>query len=568
MPTVTQTASIPLRSSGWSDSVTLQQVDPALGIQSLALSLTGMVASTVSVTSGDAAPAVFDSTAAGSVALARPDGSSWLGAVAAASIHAVLPAAFSTGAVPMTFSASGSATSSVGYLPAGTASADAALLIGTGQVTLPVTGSARVYATGPANMSARFQSLVGADVSLTEATGGAPAYPGGTGGVSGTDVIIVTPPFYLDSRSKSQTLTAADAAIGTKSSLTFDGFNPALGVLYSVSLAIAVDASGSARMENLDPVSTNAGVAHTATATLDGPDGTALVSSTALFTNRSQLAAFDGTDDLLGASSATFSESAVADTYSFKGTSIVGAGLAAFEAGSVALGVARTGSTSLDGPGNLNIATTLQAGATITLTYHYVAPTVRYTNTGTGISGTATSDIYAGPVAGLQRQYIWTGTDGAAISTDAPDVFLHGGAGNDALSVSRGTNVLDGGAGSNFLTGSTGTDGGTDTFFVDARGGATTWSTLVNFHAGDTATIFGFHAGLSTRPYTANDGAAGYTGLTIHAETKGAGTGADASLTFAGLTQATADAHWSITAGTLSPGTAAATGYLLIQWNH
>ena len=125
-------------------------------------------------------------------------------------------------------------------------------------------------------------------------------------------------------------------------------------------------------------------------------------------------------------------------------------------------------------------------------------------------------------------------------------------------------NVLDGGGGSNFLIGAS----GRDTFFVDERGSVETWSTIVNFHAGDQATLFGFHPGVSTRFFTADDGATGYTGLTIHSEIDGAGTGIKGSMTFTGIDQATADAHWSITTGTLLPGTAGAVDYLLIQWDH
>ena len=290
-------------------------------------------------------------------------------------------------------------------------------------------------------------------------------------------------------------------------------------------------------------------------------------SATASFSNTRQLAAFDGVDDLSGASAATISESAPAGSLAPSVTTVTGAALRQFESGPVALAVARSGSTTLDAPGNLDVAAALQAGAQVTVTYHYETPVLHYTDTTTGGSGTAAPDIYAGPVAGLQRQYIWASPDGVAISSTAPDVFLHGGAGADALAVSAGSNVLDGGAGSNFLVGAGGLDGGHDTFFLDARGGGVTWSTLVNFHAGDTATVFGFHAGVSTLPWTASDGVAGYSGLTLHSETAGAGTGIDASLTFAGMDQATAFSHWSITTGTLSPETATAADYLLIQWN-
>lgn len=569
MPTVVRAATIPLRPTIWSDSVTLGQVDPALGIQSLALSLTGTVASTVNVTNYDLAPAVFGSATSGLVFLSRPDGSAWLGAAPAAFVYGVLPSASGGSAVPVQLSSQGSATSSVGYVPAQTGSADAALLIGTGQVTLPVTASARIHATGPGSMTARFTSLASADVSFTAATG--TAGDGGSYGSGSVNIVFLQYGFFLTDSptggTRSQTLTAADASIGAVSALSFDAFDPSLGVLDGVTLSIAADASGSVRVENLDPVAGSATLGHTATVTLTGADGGALASSTASFSSVRQLSAFDGTDDLAGASAAAISESAPAGSIALTTATITGAGLGAFRSGPVALGVARSGSTTLDAPGNLDIATTLQAGAEVTVAYHYVAPVLHYTDTATGQSGTMASDIYSGPVAGLQRQYIWSSPDGVAISSAAPDVFLHGGAGTDALAVSGGSNVLDGGGGSNFLVGATGGDGGHDTFFLDARDPAVTWSTLVNFHQGDMATIFGFRAGTSTLPWTASDGAAGYLGLTVHSETSGAGTGVNASLTFAGISQATADAHWSVTSGTLQPGTAGATDYLLIQWN-
>ena len=191
---------------------------------------------------------------------------------------------------------------------------------------------------------------------------------------------------------------------------------------------------------------------------------------------------------------------------------------------------------------------------------------ISYTDVDTVRVGYTNGDAYSGPVAGLQRQYIWGSTDKVAIGASTSNVFLHGGSGDDAISVVGGTNVLDGGTGSNFLVGATGNS--TDTFFVDGRGGGVTWSTIVNFHAGDSATIFGFNPGVSTQPFTAVDGIGGYQGLTIHSELGGAGTGVNASMTLTGIDQATADAHFTITSGTLGAGTASATGYLYIQYNH
>ena len=191
-----------------------------------------------------------------------------------------------------------------------------------------------------------------------------------------------------------------------------------------------------------------------------------------------------------------------------------------------------------------------------------VVPAFLFTDPVAGVSGSDPGTPYAGPVSYLQHQFIWAGNGGVAVRADVPNAFLHGGPGADALTVTAGTNVLDGGGGSNFLVGSAGADGDTDTFFVDCRAGVETWSTIVNFHPGDSATIFGFHDGLSTRPYSAVDGAGGYQGVTIHSEISGPGTGILGSMTFAGISQATAEAHFAVSAGRLPDGTE----YLLIHY--
>ena len=159
-------------------------------------------------------------------------------------------------------------------------------------------------------------------------------------------------------------------------------------------------------------------------------------------------------------------------------------------------------------------------------------------NQTTGIAITEPGDVYVGPVTYLQYQYIYNGPDPVVLGANVDNVFLKGSSGGDAIQVRGGNNVIDGGGGSNFLVGSTGADGGSDTFFIDETSNVETWSTLVNFHVGDAATIFGFKQGISTLPITASDGAAGYQGVTIHSEIKGAGTGVTGSVTFTGLTLA------------------------------
>lgn len=176
------------------------------------------------------------------------------------------------------------------------------------------------------------------------------------------------------------------------------------------------------------------------------------------------------------------------------------------------------------------------------------------------LSSLDATSAYSGPVSGLQRQYILAGNDPAGIAALSNNVFLKGSTGNDALLVTGGSNVLDGGGGSNFLSGATGADGGKDNFFVDGRTG-TTWGSILNFHPGDAMTLFGFQAGQSAFSWTASDGAAGFKGATIHAELGGAGTGTNASVTFAGVSLADAQSKFAI-----STGTTGGAGYLYVAY--
>ncbi len=144
----------------------------------------------------------------------------------------------------------------------------------------------------------------------------------------------------------------------------------------------------------------------------------------------------------------------------------------------------------------------------------------------------AVGQAYTGPVAGLQNEYINVTSDNLSIATATPNWFIHSGSGDDAIAVNSGTNVLDGGTGSNFLTGGS----GTDTFFVDDRvAPADIWSTVVGFHAGDAATIWGVTPQDFSLAWVDGQGAAGFTGLTLHATASGRPT---ASLTLAGYSQA------------------------------
>jgi Ca2+-binding RTX toxin-like protein len=163
---------------------------------------------------------------------------------------------------------------------------------------------------------------------------------------------------------------------------------------------------------------------------------------------------------------------------------------------------------------------------------------------------------YSGPVAGLTSEFIIATSDNINITAQTPNVFIStdGGSGEDAIAVNgvNGNNVLNGSTGSSFLYGGT----GNDTFFVDDRNppaGASIWSTVVGFHSGDAATIWGVTPNDFTLSWVNGQGATGYAGLTLHATEAGKPT---ASLTLAGFT--TAD----LTSGRLAIGygTTAATG--------
>jgi serralysin len=146
----------------------------------------------------------------------------------------------------------------------------------------------------------------------------------------------------------------------------------------------------------------------------------------------------------------------------------------------------------------------------------------------------AVADAYTGPVSGLVNQFLGSAFADIILGTEKAD-FINSDVGNDAINGGGGNDVIDGGLGSNFITGGS----GTDKFFVDGRGAATsiTWSTITDFSAGESMTIWGYKPGVSKFTWTASDGATGFKGVTLNADLDGNGV-IDTSVTFSGLTQA------------------------------
>jgi probable HAF family extracellular repeat protein len=173
----------------------------------------------------------------------------------------------------------------------------------------------------------------------------------------------------------------------------------------------------------------------------------------------------------------------------------------------------------VDAAGNTN-------GLTATL------PLAKVTDVTAGTNWQQALTPYNGPVPGLNDEFIDVTSHNLNITTKQSNVFLHSGSGDDALQVTSGQNVLDGGTGSNFLVGGS----GTDTFFVDARGATSDiWSTMVNFHGGDNATVWGVSPKDFSLSWLNDQGATGYSGLTLNATAPGKPI---ASLTLAGFSTA------------------------------
>jgi Ca2+-binding RTX toxin-like protein len=146
----------------------------------------------------------------------------------------------------------------------------------------------------------------------------------------------------------------------------------------------------------------------------------------------------------------------------------------------------------------------------------------------------AVADAYTGPVAGLVNQFLGGAFADTVLGSEKAD-FINALGGDDGVNGGGGNDVIDGGLGSNFIAGGA----GIDRFFVDGRGAATsiTWSTITDFSAGESLTIWGYKPNVSKFTWAASDGATGFKGVTLNADLDGNGV-TDTSVTWAGLTQA------------------------------
>ncbi len=382
MPIYTQTKILSPNRSDWTGAVAFDRIDPAQGpILSIDLTLTGTITSGFVVESREQAAALFTSTDSASVVLRRPDGTSWL--TVAPTDTAVVGLAPGEGAVRRLTGLVGTGSASVTYKAGGVPSADAGLLVGMGQVLLPVTATERVHATGPGNLDAQFTSTVAASVSTVFQTG-APTAPDNTSG--STTTIAIDPGGFTVIVPNAVTTAAQQRSIaldttGWTHDLQFTGFDPALGRLISVNLTLTPTVAGQIAAENLDSVAAAIAVQQRATVSAVRADGRVLDSVSATRGDARTLAAYDGTLDYAGASGNGTTASDNAAPASVAVMSLTDAAdIGAFiGTGTVFVPFISTGRTTIDGPGNLAIQTALQAGVTATVSYTYLpggAPTV------------------------------------------------------------------------------------------------------------------------------------------------------------------------------------------------
>jgi Ca2+-binding RTX toxin-like protein len=145
-----------------------------------------------------------------------------------------------------------------------------------------------------------------------------------------------------------------------------------------------------------------------------------------------------------------------------------------------------------------------------------------------GVTMKIIPSIYSGPVSWIKYEMIGNAASDVIVGTSKND-FINLMGGDDAANGGGGDDVLDGGTGSNFLSGGA----GRDDFFLDGRGGTTTWATITDWSAGERLSVWGWRPGVSKVQWVDSAGAPGWTGVTMHGDLDGNGV-IDTSVTWTG----------------------------------
>jgi len=391
MATQVQQQSVPDAATPWSTDLTFNQFNPSLGtLDGINVGLAGDLNGSVSIENLQSGPASVDVTLSGTLGLGNPGG---------ALLETASPVAsgfINLGAYDGTTDFAGSSGTVVAMSATATSQATlapVASFVGAGSVAVPVTGSAYLFVTGPANMELQSGAAVGAAATVTynylppaPGNGGS---PGGSGVVivnGGSGVVIVNAgsppgPFtvsggFITAVSPVQTFNFADSTAGWSNNVIAQQFDPALGTLVAVNLNVATDILASVAAVNLDPVSQDVATTQTINTTLTIPvSGTVaespiVVPVSAAVSDAMNLGAYDGSTSFQGASGRTDNALSAA---SATGMTLTGDELSAFlGTGTIDLSIATGGTATVSGPANLLLAMLAETGASVSLSYSYI----------------------------------------------------------------------------------------------------------------------------------------------------------------------------------------------------
>ena len=173
------------------------------------------------------------------------------------------------------------------------------------------------------------------------------------------------------------TLTTGLQTTNFTSSLTLPKFDTTLGTLTSVAIEFAGSVNSTIKFESLDASASTVTGNAAATVTLTRPNNSVIAIVLPTNTRTATETAFDGTIDFGGSSGNVFSN--VSGTLTAPTVTLTGVSdLALFSgAGSIALPVTGTGSSTVSGPGNVVSQINTQASGSAFVVYTYNATPVR-----------------------------------------------------------------------------------------------------------------------------------------------------------------------------------------------
>ncbi|HME23141.1 MAG TPA: choice-of-anchor E domain-containing protein [Acetobacteraceae bacterium] len=263
----------------------------------------------------------------------------------------------------------------------------AAPLIGNGQATLGLTAATSGQLVAPLNVNTSVRSTAAADVKLTY-------LPAGThsGGSSGGVITTTNPPFQFGLFGPTTALQArvvAPETTGWTQALDFGRFDPALGRLLSVNVTLDGNLTDRFTITNWADVSSSFSVTDTSTLSLDGPGGTAIVTS-GLSTMES------GPLDKAGSVGAMVTGAdQTSDVFAQDGYDIIPSDLALFNGpGEIALYLSSIGTADAQSGSNWDLSSRGEAGATVTVDY-------TYDPNGAPLPATPATAVPEPPVSGL-----------------------------------------------------------------------------------------------------------------------------------------------------------------------